>query len=441
MSKFINDYLELFYDEIEPMDFYRRIFPDGELEEKGCQVDGKYNAIAVELLDNPDSKMNAKRHLIHNGLEKLTELLKSDNFIILSPISYCGRSREAKNARYIYAIAIDLDGIATENHLKSLFEQFKYNSLPTPTYIVSSGNGLHLYYQLIKPIPCYKHITKQLAALKKQLTYFIWNKYVTEEHKNIQYQSLFQGFRLAGGVAKDGTRTRIFKTGEIVDIEYLNNFVRADEYKVTNFSYKSNLTLAEAKEKYPDWYDKRIIQKQPISGWQNKRALFDWWIREIKEKAKNGHRYFCIMCLAVYAKKCGIAYEELEEIAYNLVEELDKLTEAPDNHFTRADVLSALEAYNDNYIRFPIDTISRITDIKIEKNRRNGRKQATHLEIARFTKKILKDAGELKREGRKSKEYEVKLWHASHSTATKADCIRELKIDRKTVSKYWELSQ
>ena len=53
---FIREYLDTFFDEVEPWDFYRAIFPAGELEEKGLQVQGKYNAIAVELLPKEENK-------------------------------------------------------------------------------------------------------------------------------------------------------------------------------------------------------------------------------------------------------------------------------------------------------------------------------------------------------------------------------------------------
>ena len=438
MSNIINKFLEQWQDEVEPVEFYRSIFPEGELEEKGIQVEGKYNAVAVELLEAPEGKTQARRHLIHNGLEKLPELLESDNFIIISPISYAGKTRESKNARYIYAIAIDVDGITTEAQLLELFEQFKYNDILTPTYIVSSGNGIHLYYQLTKPLPCYDHIAKQLTKLKNQMTYLIWNKYITELHQNIQYQSVFQGFRMVGGVTKNGDRVRAFQVGDKVTVEQLNDFVRADKYKLLNYTYKSDLSLTEAKEKYPEWYERRIVQKQPVGRWTNKRALFNWWIKQVHTQAKKGHRYFCVMCLAVYAKKCDIPFEELEEIAYSFVEELDNLTEEENNHFTRQDVLSALEAYNDSYIRFPIETISKITDIKIDKNRRNGRKQAAHLVYARGIKELKRNLGELKTGGgMPSKRDIVVEWHAANPFALQADCVKALGINKNTVSKYW----
>lgn len=436
MREFIAEYLNQFYDEVPPKDFYRAIFPVGELEEHGKQETGRYNAIAVELLPK-EEEANARRHIITDDLRLLDELLKSNNFIIISPISYAGRSRVAANARFIYAIAIDLDGITEKHYLTDLFYQMKNKVLPQPTYTVFSGSGIHLYYQLEKPIPCFKNVVKQLAELKKALTKKIWNRYTTELYDKPQIESLFQGFRMVGGITKDGNRTRAFATGTIVSIDYLNSFVE-DKAQVKEYTYKSRLTLTEAKEKYPEWYQNRVIENKPRGVWTTKRDLFDWWVRQIESGATVGHRYFCIMVLAIYAKKAGIDRDELERTAFKLVEPFDKLTEDEINRFTREDVLSALEMFNDNYITFPIDSIVNLTDIQIEKNKRNHRRQTLHLKLARANKAILKEAGEMKQEGRPTKAAAVKEWRQQNPNGSKADCIKETGISKPTVYKHWD---
>lgn len=438
---FIKDFLVQQLDEIEPLEFYRSIFPKGELEEAGKLEKGKYSGIAVELLPPPendnDKRSNVRRYLIKDDLEKLKDLLQHDNFIIISPISYAGMTRQSVNARFIYALAIDLDGITEEHYLLDFFYQIDNEIIPKPTYIVWSGSGLHLYYQFIKPIPCFKNIVTQLADLKKDLTRKIWNGYVTELAEQPQIESLFQGFRLVGGVTKGGSRSRVFDFGEKVDIEYLNNFV-SDEAKVTEFKYKSDLTLKEAAAAYPDWYEKRIIKKQKRGTWQANRAVYDWWLRELKQKIVVGHRYYGIMVLAVYAKKCGIPREELEEDAFSLVNQLDLMTIDDNNHFTRQDVLAALEMFDDNYITFPIDTIKKLTAIDIKKNKRNYRKREMHLEIARYTKELLKKSGKQINEGRPSKRQDVIRWRQLHPKGSRKECMEDLKISRSTVSKYWK---
>ena len=446
MAEFINKYLETYFDELEPLEFYRAIFQEGELEERGIQEKGKYHAIAVELLPKEtENKKNVRRYIVYDDLKEIEQLLESDNFIIISPISYVGTSRKSENARYIYALAIDLDGITKEQNIIDLFHQMKteyYGKifLPTPTYIVSSGSGLHLYYQFEQPIPCFENIVKQLQKLKKDLTKKIWNGFVTSLEDNVQYESLFQGFRMCGGVTKSGGRTRAFEIGGKVSIEYLNDFVTDDRNKVTEYTYKSKLLLSEAKEKYPEWYEKRVVNKQPKGTWTTKKDLFYWWLDRLKKEAKVGHRYYCCMCLAVYAKKSGIEREELEEIAFSLVEPLESLTDNGDNHFTREDILAALEMYNDNYIRFPIDSITKLTQIPIEKNKRNGRTQAEHLRRARALLEVDYPNGEW-RYRQPTKKQDIIDWRKNNPNGTKARCIRETGISDKTVAKYWNCEE
>ncbi|MGM8251695.1 hypothetical protein ACSXCO_15005 (plasmid) [Clostridium perfringens] len=447
----LTEYLLHHYDEVEPIDFYRDIFPSGELQEKGIYEKGKYNAIAVEV--TKEKKENGKdkvlRHTITDDLDKINEMVSRDNFCLMSPISYIGKERNSDNARVLYSLAIDLDGVIIKNGddpfgLRTLIHQIEnINRIPMPTYIVSSGTGLHLYYVFEKPIMLFKNVVKQLQKYKKELTRIIWQDYITKLSDTVQYESLFQGFRIVGTITKKGARARAFKTGNHVTMEYMNGFVDK-EFKAEDFAYKSKLTLAQAKEKYPTWYEERIIQKKPRGTWTVNRAVYDWWKKRIFKEAKTGHRYYCLMMLAVYARKAAIDRDELENDAFKMMAIFDKLPASDDNPFDEKDVIDALQAYEDRYITYPINSISYLTDIHIEKNKRNYQKQADHLEEARAIRDI-----RMKRQGRKwtdrngrpkgsgTKEQIVKEFRENNPDARKSDCIRATGLDKKTVYKWW----
>lgn len=440
VSDFINDYMYQFFEEVTPYEFYRDVFPIGELEERGKQEQGKYNGVAVELLprEKDNNAQKIKRYIVTDDLYILDKLLESNNFIIISPISYKGKNRKAESARFIYGLAIDLDGVETVQNITDLFYQMQNDILPTPTYAVTSGHGLHLYYLFETPLPAFENIKKGLHTLKTALIRRIWNRYVTVLSDKPQYQSIFQGFRLVGGVTKDGRRTKAYRTGEKITVEYLNNYV-AEEKQLKDFSYKSKLTLPEAKKKYPEWYEKRIEQGQEKNIWVCKRDLYDWWKRRLLIEATEGHRYFAMMCLAIYAKKSGVSYEELEKDAFELVPRFDLLTTDEKNHFTDYDCIKALEMYNDSYFTFPIDEIVKLTLIPIEKNKRNGLKQKQHLYLARRRKEDMKiiQIPMKAPEGRPTAEKTVKQWQQKHPEGKKADCIRETGLSKPTVYKWW----
>lgn len=439
----VEEALRASFEEVSYMDFYRSIFPVGSFEEKGVYVDGKYNGIAVSIRKG---EKTAKRMTVTDDLEAIDDMAESDDFCLMSPISYAGKSRKSENARFMYALAIDLDGIETIKQWDFFMEQIERGhemlafvwGIPRPTYLVSSGSGVHIYYVFEKPVPLFRNIVKQLEVLKRRLTWQAWTQGASSLHDKVQYESLFQGFRVVGTITKDGGRCRAFSVGEKVTIEYLNKFV-PEQFRAEDFVYKSELRLEDAKKKYPEWYQRRVIEKRPKNTWTCKRALYDWWIRTLKGGADQGHRYWCIMTLATYAQKCGVPRETLENDAYGLIPFMN----TRGDEFTEDDVLHALEAYTDSYITYPIDTIVVRTGIEIAKNKRNGRKQKDHLKRARAVQAVDYPDGTWRNKigrpvGSGTAKDKVAAWRELHPEGKKIDCHRDTGLSRVTIDKWWD---
>ena len=458
MENILSKWLETYFDEVTPIDFYRDIFPAGELEKQGEYEKGKYCGIAVEITKEkkPNGKPRIKRYSITDELSTIEKLTESDNFCLMSPISYAGKERTAERARFIYAVAIDLDNIIINGNepsgLHSLWNGHitgGAEDVPKPTYIVSSGTGLHLYYVLDTPIPLFTDTAKQLQNLKHELTFKVWGYGVVKINNNadIQQEGIYQGFRIPGTITKNGSRARVFLTGEKVTIEYLNEYVE-DKNRVTRYAEKKELTKAKAKELYPDWYNRRIEQKQPPGVWHISRNVYDWWKREILSKARVGHRYWCLMTLSIYAYKCGmydpkhnpkpVTRDELEQDCFEVMEYFETLTDDDKNHFNESDVLDALEAYDSKWIRYPRDVIEYRCGFQIPHNKRNGQKQIYHLEEARAIRDIRQKRNGTTWNGRKPKRDIVERWQQANPNGTKADCIRETGLSKKTVYKHWQ---
>lgn len=434
----IVDALEASCDEVNYVDFYRDIFPVGSFEQKGVLEDGKYNGVAVIVRTG---QKHARRLIITDDLEGIDEMAATDDFCLMSPISYAGRSRKSINARFLYAITIDLDGVETLNQWQFFLEQIEKGELwnkmiwglPTPTYLVASGTGLHIYYVFERPIPLFKNIVKQLEVLKRRLTWQAWTQGASSLSETPQYESLFQGFRVVGTITKNADRCRAFKFGEKVTVEYLNKFV-PEKYRAKDFTYKSELTLKEAQKKYPEWYQNRIVEKRPRKTWTCKKDLYDWWIRDMIPHVEQGHRYWTILTLATYAKKCNVPFETLEKDAYGLIPFMNTRGDA----FTEDDVMNALEAFSDSYITYPIHAITERTGLHIDRNKRNGRKQIVHLKRIRY----MQDYDDPERSwrnknGQPKKQETVLLWQYHHRNGRMADCIRETGLSKKTVIKWW----
>ncbi|TAN63712.1 hypothetical protein WS9_015505, partial [Paraclostridium sordellii 8483] len=93
MNNILTKYLYTYYDELEPKEFYREIFREGELQEKGVYDKGKYNGIIVEVTKDKlhDGRNKILRHTLTDDLDKIDEVIGRDNFCLMSPISYIGK--------------------------------------------------------------------------------------------------------------------------------------------------------------------------------------------------------------------------------------------------------------------------------------------------------------------------------------------------------------
>lgn len=436
MKQFVYDYMEQFYDEVVPLEFYRFIFPEGMMAEDENAPLGKYHAIAIDK----NAEKGKKGRNVYDNLHSLFELIQKKADAVVAPCLYIGQHRTDKNVRFLNAFALDLDGIDTEENLRALFVQIENEVLPRPTFTVCSGNGLHLYWVLTEPIVCYEQNLRQIRKFKRVLTKMVWNRHVTTAYKKPEYEAVTQAMRLVGGTTKDGGTVRAFATGGRVTTAYLDGFIRdpkKEGMKIGVIYHKGTMPLSEARLKYEDWYIRRVVKKQPRKTWTCHKGLYDWWLNKIQHEAMLGHRYFCVMMLAVYAIKCDIPKEKLREDAYSLLPKMNELS-TKDNQFTEYDIECALKCYKKSYKTFPIHSIQDLTGIEVEKRTRHFRSRENHLELARLARsQNYKETGVWSRY-HNEKRLKVIDWKKAHPEGRKADCHRETGVSRPTIDRYWE---
>ncbi len=97
-----------------------------------------------------------------------------------------------------------------------------------------------------------------------------WHDAVTTLDHEIQYESVTQGFRMVGSSTKTGLAVRAFETGDKVSVDYMNSFAGEGGTKIET-EYRTSLTVSKAREMYPEWYEKRIVQGLPRETWRCKR--------------------------------------------------------------------------------------------------------------------------------------------------------------------------
>ena len=451
---------ERYTGEVTPLQFYKDIFPPDTIEgrnehDKPCPI--------ISVTDYREDGTKYVHNLtVFNDYETLKRADKND-FALCSMCTYSGKHKTAKGAFKCHGFCIDLDGVDLK-HLQILLMGFNKKIIPYPTYIVNSGHGVHVYYVFENPVPLYPKLINSLQRLKKGLTREVWTHETSSYNvKDRQFQGIYQNFRMVGSKSKlayDKKKKRYrkttkyiiraFKIGTKVDITYLNNFVDkeyqmdADPNDWASYWSPDITPLNQAKELYPDWYERRIVQGLPKGHYKCSDGLYKWWLNKVPNIAKDGNRYWCIAFLYVYGIKCGIAKEWVDEDAYALIPLLDNMTVTEDNAFTEEDVESASRMYVQDSIDCPISFIEEKCGIHIERSRRNGRKQAEHLKRARAVRDVINDnwregagrpVGTTKTETKASKI--IAQWKEQHPNGKKIECERDTGLSRHTILKWW----
>lgn len=425
--------------EVDALTMYRDIFSLGDgLIQKVGEPAGAFKANPIGYYRQNGRKKGHYRIFFEDTFEETLKELQEADFAIVNGITYFGRKNVQEHASKVHALILDLDGVTDKTLGTFLHGAFSdFDLYPLPNYIALSGHGVHLYYLLDEPVPLYPNIKIQLKAFKYAMIEKLWNEYTSRDRKK-QFQGINQGFRPIGGKTKiDGVRVRAFLMNSHPHTlgslgKYVPEESRVDEGKLFK---ESHMTLEQAKKAYPQWYEDRVVNKRPKKYWVVKRDLYEWWKGQIRAGATYHHRYFNVMCLAIYAVKCGVPYGELEADALSFVPYLNSIN--PEEPFTEQDVMSALECYDKRYCTFPITDIEKITGISIPRNKRNGRRQDVHLKIARATRDILHEDWR-EGNGRPSAEQKVRDYLMSYPFASKKDIRDNTGLSYPTIRKYYD---
>lgn len=460
-----------------PQEFYERLFEGVELEEPGGGPSwdepggGRPNAIAIEITNERRAVERhgravevpvVRRYTLSRDFDMepiFRRSLAENTTWFCAPVTYFGRRRTAANARYLHAFAVDLDGVDAER-LHLVIYQMSRGVFPQASGIVNSGTGVHLYYFLDRPVPLYPRNVPWLQALKRALTDRVWNE-DTSALPDRQYQGIYQAFRMPGTTTKiNGARAESKKRMKYeavafahleglevtrVSLEYLRSTVAVPkgspiERPLPEFE-PATTPIGEAREKWPDWYERRVVRGEEPGRWTCDRALYDWWLRQLREPGNVTvhHRYRCLRALKAFADKCGIDREELVEDAFSFLDPFEALTEEPNNHFTAADVLAAIDSSDGT--RLTRDFIESSTAISLPpRAKRNGRSRAANIKRVNAICDFDVSMGEPEKRGRPmgsgTKREAVRAYAAAHPESNHSEIARALGVSRPTVIKW-----
>lgn len=531
------------YESINPYDFYRFMFPEGELVEytkdpksEEANREWKYNGILLEnphVINNVTYKdANGVEHVSKNGFwkkrmvcddlkpiyEAIDSYGKTDSEFIIAPISYLGKKRVKERERWMYACIIEVDHPITElvdghrvqrglEHLIYEWTDSPIAYLPPSAVVASGSGGLHLIYFLDRPYSVQEeHQRTQWDEFRRRFTYRIWNPLVSKAA--MQYQNHCQAFRVVGTRTKAGQvveafwieKERRYSIDELfsqvecdnedgfeevsnlaelfasknaptslshllyVPDEFMKeekpDFMKKEPKKEVKKEFVETDKMLKAKEKYPEWYQDRVIDGKPKRSrdtWKLSPKLYEWYFEEAQKDPFVGCRYHRVHALAQFALKCNIGFDKLQkdaEVLYLLYKDIDNK-----EPFTRAEFLKALNEYfNPQSIRSSRKWVESNAAIKMNppaKRNGNNRKDHLHADRVKNEKNIpVPNVCKQNREavlaymrenglitgrpvGSGTKQEIVQQWQKDNPDGKKADCIRETGLSKPTVLKWW----
>lgn len=390
--------------------------------------------------------------------------------VAISPALYWQNYKREDLLNYVLAFVMDVDKMRPQD-LDRFFQLFDENRVLRPTVITNSGSGVHFYYILDKPYPV--DVIKNMP--NRNIAFEIYKKlYDTvifdESYRAAQRHWIGQDYRVVGSKTKLNQTATAFLVGDLYTIDQLINhykidptqFKRQATYKMKN--YATNIAR-DLKIDLPDFtsyketydfiyfnkdaaYEARHKRKKRKKSDKKKKEVdvndhTSWYrntVSSIQKYAIAGNRFNCLKAMAIIAYKEKIPRD-------TFLEDLKSVEEAWLNKNWNGDDFnsknfSAIVRLYDHASKYQNTTAEKLQEwlgweFHALPVKRNGRPQKVHLEIARSTKKIIKESEGLV-EGRPSKQKMIQQWRKEHPDGRKVDCIRDTGLTKPTVYKWWD---
>ena len=393
-----------FGEKVNAWTFYEDVFGDMSL------------SLPVVILDEESGKKIQPMEL-----DDAIDFSMSRNDVLLGGVAYFNNWISKKSAKEIYTFIVDMDNVYSgtlQNALRADWKSANGEPFAKPTYIVNSGTGLHLYFVLEEPIPCYRRSLEDIDKVYRQLAI----QQSRRVYVNRQVQWFGQDFRMAGGQNKYGWENSVYRIGDKWNIDDLAKAVGVDTHFVR---------YGEPKQKVQTEQKKR--QRRKATGWKSNKAFYYHTLEGCKDKTHEGHRYTSLCALTVIAWKCGIPYEQLEQDLLSLLPQYNK---GAQRQIKEKEVYSALKMYNDKAMQTRRESLEHWQGWEFKPIKRNGRKRAEHIRLMNFVRDEINGNKDWRYVQPSAKET-VLQFRAEHPDGTKSQCKEQTGLSYPTIRKWW----
>lgn len=283
---------------------------------------------------------------------------------------------------------IDLDYVRAAD-LERLCQHDFYGH--RPTYLVNSGNGVHLVYELNESLMTYNWTKFLLKRIHRALL----QAFASHNYRADLGTSLSHAYRVVGSRTKLGQVCTAYRTGNPMTVDALAASVGVHWARPV---YKKHKTYQGARKA------------------NGKHSFYNYLVRSIAEETVVGHRYMSLFALTCVGYKCGLTLDSISKDVMELAQKLNlPLKEA--KHALSAcnpeKAVSVRSATLEGWLGRPFE----------RKTKRNGRTRAEHLAWV-ANKRIAASMDK------------IASYLRDHIEANISEVARTLMMGRKTVAKY-----
>lgn len=347
------------------------------------------------------------------NIDEVLQIAMFRNDIYTYSCSFFGGWPKERLVNNVYAFVIDLDGVSPAD-LRVLLKR-EITKFP-PSYIVNSGQGVHIVYMFTVPVAGYtkrkkvlKQAIKALAGLFKVKTY---------SYKVDPTATLVHPYRVVGSRTKLGQTAKAYKVGEKREVVEMLKLLNIDTY------------LFEKHEKKQTTQRKARSYNNEVAVLPTGRVRFyDSTYERVRHEVDEGHRYLSLFALAIIAYKCRIPRAQIEEDIGDLVDLFNQK-----EHVKRVrenEIEKAMMGYSQKFVKVNSYTLEEYLGFTFHRStKRNGLKQREHLLIARAVKDARQKA---------TKEIQMKRYLQEKPEASLKQIEEDLGWSRRTIVKYRKL--
>ena len=408
--------------EVRPHDFYRDLFSQTEL----YRHYGRDLWFPLVLSEGGADGGGTWRSKLN--LDAVLDVSEGRSDAYLAPCTFFHGRLGRKWAMELVAFVLDIDRGDPALLGRALDDWWPNGKVLVPTYVVCSGNGVHLYYALAYPVEFRRMWERELRMVNR----WLYDQYQGEFSLGERdYHGLTQPYRVVGSLVKDSeASTAAFSVGQPYLIEELASAAGIGS-KFAVGPFDGGPITGEKRERYEREAARRAAGGKPSkrTGWNP--GFYAWLARRERDRSslygEFGHRYKQVQALAVAAVKDRVPKEQLRSDVRDLHRRWNECA-ARNGHprIQWSECEKAMRIYDQggDTRKYPKWWLEELCGFEYGTQKRNGRTQREHLEDVhefRRTRTVLK----------------LQRYLREHPDSTQVQAERELGVTRKTLRKYW----